>query len=52
MEDESRYEKITVNIPRWMRQWIENKAREEGESEAVIVRRLLRKAIRQEEGRC
>jgi len=40
--------KISVKIPVWMKNWIERKAEEEGESESVIIRRLLRLGIQKE----
>jgi len=50
MEEERELVKVSVKIPTWMKHWIERKAEEEGESESVIIRRLLRKGIRMEGG--
>ena len=50
MDEERELVKISVKIPTWMKHWIECKAEEEGESESVIIRRLLRKGIRMEGG--
>ena len=39
------WEKISVNLPRWMREYLEREARMEGESLSTIVRRAIRKYI-------
>jgi len=48
MDGEKDLVKLSVKVPQWMANWIRKKAEEEGESASVIVRRLLRKAIQEE----
>jgi len=39
-------ERISVHIPRWMKEWLERRAKEDGETVSVIVRRAIREYIR------